>query len=139
MKTAIYATLFHSILTDQKPQHFKCPTGKDSWFFFQAALARGEVPGPPVKHVKTPLKETHLAKIMPIHWCRKIKDEFEKLAYQLNEEAERTGRPIRRLSKVMYRSTCADMQVVVMGECLSSIKHDVGVRSVFLAKRLHAV
>ncbi|GFU13636.1 uncharacterized protein TNCV_938851 [Trichonephila clavipes] len=67
------------------------------------------------------------------------KDEVEKLAYQLNEEAERTERPIRRLSKVMYGSTCADMQVDVMGECLSSIKHVVGVRSVFLAKRLHAV
>ncbi|GFX28694.1 integrase catalytic domain-containing protein [Trichonephila clavipes] len=70
---------------------------------------------------------------------RVVKDEFEKLAYQLNEEAERTERPIRRLSKVMYGSTCADMQVDVMGECLSSIKHVVGVRSVFLAKRLHAV
>ncbi|GFW19444.1 integrase catalytic domain-containing protein [Trichonephila clavipes] len=32
-----------------------------------------------------------------IHWCAKIKDEVEKLAYQLNEEAERTERPIRRL------------------------------------------
>ncbi|GFY12704.1 transposable element Tcb2 transposase [Trichonephila clavipes] len=40
--------------------------------------------------------------------------------------AERTERPIRRLSKVMYGSTCADMQVHVMGECLSSIKHVVG-------------
>ncbi|GFY25190.1 TOG array regulator of axonemal microtubules protein 1 [Trichonephila clavipes] len=74
-----------------------------------------------------------------IHWCAKFKDEVEKLAYQLNEEAEWTERPIRRLSKVMYGSTCADMQVDVMGECLSSIKHVVGVRSVFLAKRLHAV
>ncbi|GFW54174.1 transposable element Tcb1 transposase [Trichonephila clavipes] len=61
-----------------------------------------------------------------IHWCAKIKDEVEKLAYQVNEEAERTERPIRRLSKVMYGSTCADMQVDVMGECLSSIKHVVG-------------
>ncbi|GFS51176.1 peroxisomal membrane protein PMP34 [Trichonephila clavipes] len=69
----------------------------------------------------------------------KLRDKVEKLAYQLNEEAERTERPIRRLSKVMYGSTCADMQVDVMGECLSSIKHVVGVRSVFLAKRLHAV
>ncbi|GFV25458.1 uncharacterized protein TNCV_1147281 [Trichonephila clavipes] len=76
---------------------------------------------------------------LKVHWCAKIKDEVEKLAYQLNEEAERTERPIRRLSKVMYGSTCADMQVDVMGECLSSIKHVVGVRSVFLAKRLHAV
>ncbi|GFU79266.1 uncharacterized protein TNCV_2137891 [Trichonephila clavipes] len=40
---------------------------KDSWCFFQATLARGEVPGPHMKHVKTPLKETHLAKIMPIY------------------------------------------------------------------------
>ncbi|GFW71555.1 transposable element Tc3 transposase [Trichonephila clavipes] len=55
--------------------------------------------------------------------------EVEKLAYQLNEEAERTERPTRRLSKMMYGSTCADMQVVVMGECLSSIKHVVGTTS----------
>ncbi|GFV56751.1 transposable element Tcb2 transposase [Trichonephila clavipes] len=32
-----------------------------------------------------------------LHWCAKIKDKVEKLAYQLNEEAERTERPIRRL------------------------------------------
>ncbi|GFT87959.1 transposable element Tcb2 transposase [Trichonephila clavipes] len=59
------------------------------------------------------------------HWCAKFKDEVEKLAYQLNEKAERTERPIRRLGKVMYGSTCEDMQVDVMGECLSSIKHVV--------------
>ncbi|GFW14478.1 transposable element Tc3 transposase [Trichonephila clavipes] len=52
-----------------------------------------------------------------------------KIAYQLNEEAERTERPIRRLSKVVYGSTCADMQVDVMGECLSSTKHVVGTTS----------
>ncbi|GFX56120.1 transposable element Tcb1 transposase [Trichonephila clavipes] len=63
---------------------------------------------------------------MYIHWCAKINDEVEKLAYQLNEEAARTERPIRRLSKVMYGSTCADMQVDVMGECLSSTEHVVG-------------
>ncbi|GFU79299.1 transposable element Tc1 transposase [Trichonephila clavipes] len=63
------------------------------------------------------------------NWCAKIKDEVEKLAYQLSEEAEWTERPIRRLSKVMYGSTCADMQVDVMGECLSSIKHVVGTTS----------
>ncbi|GFU69117.1 transposable element Tcb1 transposase [Trichonephila clavipes] len=36
-----------------------------------------------------------------IHWCAKIKDEVEKLAYQLNEEAEQTERPIRRLSRII--------------------------------------
>ncbi|GFT55257.1 transposable element Tcb1 transposase [Trichonephila clavipes] len=38
-----------------------------------------------------------------IHWCAKIKDEVEKLAYQLNEEAERTERPIRRLKTAIRR------------------------------------
>ncbi|GFV36088.1 hypothetical protein TNCV_346041 [Trichonephila clavipes] len=38
----------------------------------------------------------------------------------MNEEAERTERPIRRLSKMMYGSTCADMQVDVIGECLDA-------------------
>ncbi|GFT33054.1 transposable element Tcb2 transposase [Trichonephila clavipes] len=56
-------------------------------------------------------------------------DEVEKLAYQLNEEAERTERPIRILSNVMYGSTRADMQVDVMGKCLSRIKHVVGTTS----------
>ncbi|GFX77952.1 uncharacterized protein TNCV_909691 [Trichonephila clavipes] len=68
----------------------------------------------------------YVIKVFKIQWCAKIKDEVEKLAHQLNKEAERTKRPIRRLSKVMYGSTCADMQVDVMGECLSSIKHVVG-------------
>ncbi|GFU15663.1 transposable element Tc1 transposase [Trichonephila clavipes] len=35
---------------------------------------------------------------------QKVRTKSKKLAYQLNEEAERTERPIRRLSKVMYGS-----------------------------------
>ncbi|GFW57766.1 transposable element Tcb2 transposase [Trichonephila clavipes] len=42
--------------------------------------------------------ESLRAKIKDEIWCAKIKDEVEKLAYQLNEEAERTERPIRRLT-----------------------------------------
>ncbi|GFW85009.1 uncharacterized protein TNCV_1612581 [Trichonephila clavipes] len=66
-KIAFHATLFHSTSAYQKSQHFKCLSGKDSWCFFQTALARGEVLGPHVKHVKTPLKEAHIAKIMLIY------------------------------------------------------------------------
>ncbi|GFX92918.1 transposable element Tc3 transposase [Trichonephila clavipes] len=87
----------------------------------------------PYQKVVNVAKEVFTSKMgttehLDIHWCAKIKDEVEKLAYQQNEEAERTERPIRRLSKVMYGSICADMQVDVMGECLSSIKHVVGAR-----------
>ncbi|GFU92770.1 hypothetical protein TNCV_984901 [Trichonephila clavipes] len=49
-------------------------------------------------------------------------DGVEKLAYQLNEEAERTERPIRRLNKVMYGSTCADMQQLKSHGCCLSEK-----------------
>ncbi|GFU53446.1 transposable element Tcb1 transposase [Trichonephila clavipes] len=41
-----------------------------------------------------------------LHWCAKIKDEVETLAYQLNEEAERTERPIRRLTVKITPSCC---------------------------------
>ncbi|GFT41427.1 transposable element Tcb1 transposase [Trichonephila clavipes] len=45
------------------------------------------------------LSKSNFSDGQQIYWCAKIKDEVEKLAYQLNEEAERTERPIRRLSK----------------------------------------
>ncbi|GFX33470.1 transposable element Tcb2 transposase [Trichonephila clavipes] len=77
-----------------------------------------------------PLKTRRVEVLMHIKFVvvQSPKDKVEKLGYQLNEEAERTERPIRRLSKVMYGSTCADMQVDVIWECLSSIKHAVGAR-----------
>ncbi|GFV70153.1 transposable element Tcb2 transposase [Trichonephila clavipes] len=53
-----------------------------------------------------------------------FQDEVEKLAYQLNEEAERTERPTRRLSKVMYGSTCADMQE---GRSVTSVAAEFGI------------
>ncbi|GFW32777.1 uncharacterized protein TNCV_1773461 [Trichonephila clavipes] len=45
MKTAIYTTLLHSISTDAKPQHSKCPVGENSWCFDQSAIVNGEKPG----------------------------------------------------------------------------------------------
>ncbi|KAJ4440566.1 hypothetical protein ANN_08711 [Periplaneta americana] len=67
MKSAIYATLLHSISTDSKPQHNKCPPGKSSWCFYQQAMAKGTQPPPHAENVGTPLKEAYLSKIMPIY------------------------------------------------------------------------
>lgn len=66
MKTAIFATLFHCMSTDEKPQHQKCPTGKESWCFYQRAIACGERPK---KHstMKTRLSEDIVAKILPVY------------------------------------------------------------------------
>ncbi|EFN77635.1 hypothetical protein EAI_00059, partial [Harpegnathos saltator] len=35
MKNDIWATLFHKLSTDEKPQHEKCPPGEDSWCTWQ--------------------------------------------------------------------------------------------------------
>ncbi|GFX95863.1 uncharacterized protein TNCV_2084431 [Trichonephila clavipes] len=64
MKTAIYATLFHCMSTDQKPQHKKCSI--DLWCLFQSSLARGRKPGFHKDWVKTPINEEYLPKILPI-------------------------------------------------------------------------
>ncbi|GFX09118.1 uncharacterized protein TNCV_4166971 [Trichonephila clavipes] len=58
MKKAIYATLHHSISTDQKPQHSKCPIGADSWCFYQSAKAKEQNPGLHKEHVRTPINES---------------------------------------------------------------------------------
>ena len=39
MTKAIWATLLHSISTDNNPQHGNCPRGQDSWCIFNKAVA----------------------------------------------------------------------------------------------------
>lgn len=67
MKTAIYATLFHAISNDKKPQHSKCPEGPDSWCFFQSAIAKNITPGLHKDMVKTPINESFLPYILPVY------------------------------------------------------------------------
>ncbi|GFU65393.1 uncharacterized protein TNCV_1492341 [Trichonephila clavipes] len=67
MKTAIYATLLHSISTDAKPQHSKCPAGENSWCFYQSAIANGKKPNNHKLNVGTPINEKFLPKILPIY------------------------------------------------------------------------
>ncbi|KAJ4430686.1 hypothetical protein ANN_19277 [Periplaneta americana] len=66
-KTAIYATLLHSISTDKKTQHSKCPPGENSWCFYQKALAVGRKPEPHRVKVGNPLTKRCLAKILPVY------------------------------------------------------------------------
>ena len=47
MRKAVFATLFHLMSTDKSPHHNRCPTGQDSWCFFNKAIARNEKPAPP--------------------------------------------------------------------------------------------
>lgn len=39
MKKEIWATLYHKISTDEKPEHQFCPVGENSWCSYQKAKA----------------------------------------------------------------------------------------------------
>ena len=42
MTDACWAVFYHSISTDENPQHYCCPKGKDSWCKYQQAMAKQE-------------------------------------------------------------------------------------------------
>lgn len=67
MKQAVFATLSHCKSTDVSPQHGKCPTGEESWCFFQKALAKNQPPPSHQEFIKTPLREDVVAKVLPIY------------------------------------------------------------------------
>ena len=60
MRRAILASLHHGYSTDAAPSHEHCPTGVDSWCFFQQALARHQVPPSHDKLIHTPLNRAKL-------------------------------------------------------------------------------
>ncbi|GFT52032.1 uncharacterized protein TNCV_4999221 [Trichonephila clavipes] len=55
-----------NVYGNQNPQHKKCPSGIDSWCFYQSSLARGKKPGFHKDWVKTPINEEYLPR-MPIY------------------------------------------------------------------------
>ena len=68
MKMAVMASLYHCYSTDNNPRHEMCPSGADSWCFYQAAIAKHEVPGAHEKLVHTPLNFNKLhAHLQPIY------------------------------------------------------------------------
>ncbi|GFS80861.1 uncharacterized protein TNCV_126221 [Trichonephila clavipes] len=78
-----------------------------------AALARAEEPGPDVKHVKTPLKETHLAKIMPIYQRLASNELFQRCIRCVTQNANENlhsiiwGKCLKETSATLRRVTIA--------------------------------
>ena len=46
MKGAVWAVFYHSLSTDDNPQHQFFPTGERSWCKYQRAVAKSEQPPP---------------------------------------------------------------------------------------------
>lgn len=73
MRTAIYATLDHCRSTDDKPYHDKCPSGCDSWCFYQRDLHNNVAPKKHSEVIKTPINEKVYKHMLPIY--KRLSDE----------------------------------------------------------------
>ena len=58
---------FHVVSTGEEPHHSHCPVGRDSWCFFQWALAMGEEPGAHRDRVGTPLSKEVVEKVKDVY------------------------------------------------------------------------
>lgn len=67
MKSNIYATLYHCSSTDDEPRHIKCPTGEESWCFYNRAIAKGENPGKHGDCIHTPINKNVLKAVIPLY------------------------------------------------------------------------
>ena len=67
MQDAVLATFYHVSSTDAKPQHDLCPKGKESWCFFQRALAEGREPGDHRSNISTPLSPPVAAQVKEVY------------------------------------------------------------------------
>ena len=67
MREAIWASLFHCMSTDEAPQHHRCPTGPNSWCFYQKAVATDTDTPPHNTHIKYPLATSVAQEMIPIY------------------------------------------------------------------------
>ena len=74
MRNAVWAGLWHSMSTEEEPQHRQCPVGENSWCFYQQALAKGEHPPSHADHpCHTFLTRSVAHKLIPVY--RRMSDE----------------------------------------------------------------
>ena len=69
MKKAIWASFLHCSSSDEEPKHENCPTGLNSWCFYNRAIAAGQCPPSHKDHVGTPLSKDVAKSVRPIY-CR---------------------------------------------------------------------
>jgi hypothetical protein len=84
MKGAVWALLFHKVLTTEEPQHCVCPSGTDSWCKFKNSVSSGVayehkdfLPAPVMDAIKPVFRD--LAGVDPLKKC------FHGKAHNLSE------------------------------------------------------
>lgn len=69
MQQNVIAALFHCASSSKKPMHGQCPIGKDSWCYYQRAVANGKrvkekYPGLP-SNILNIVKQTNIFRTLP--------------------------------------------------------------------------
>lgn len=91
MRTAVWATYFHKLSSDDKPQHSLCPKGETSWCKYQKSLITGE------KYThKNSVPEAVMSTIKPIFQDLTDKNLLEKCTHG------RTQNPNEALNNVIW-------------------------------------
>ena len=67
MQNAIWASWFHCTSTDDEPHHRRCPERRDSWCFFNRAIAQGLHPPPHKDHLGTHLNREVAEHVLPVY------------------------------------------------------------------------
>lgn len=125
MRNDIWATLFHKISTDEKPQHDKCPPGKDSWCSWQKSKANGTLAE--YKH-KTALHPLVFDAIKPIYeelsrddllnrclggFTQNSNESFNSVVWSMAPKSSSSGKVVL--------DTAANMAVCIFNDGLFSI------------------
>ena len=67
MREAIWASLFHCVSTDESPQHDRCPSGPNSWCFYNKSIATDvEIP-PHSTQIRHPLAASVVQEMVPVY------------------------------------------------------------------------
>ncbi|KAK3923625.1 hypothetical protein KUF71_002033 [Frankliniella fusca] len=67
MKNAVLAPIHHCASTDAKPMHQYCPSGPESWCFYQKAKAANRRSKPSHKDMKTVINKQVFDAILPVY------------------------------------------------------------------------
>ena len=87
MKEAIWASFLHCMSNDDKPQHDKCPQDRESWCFYNKAIAIGQIPPSHKQNVGTPLARNVAEAIKPIYERMSQNSFLEKIRHGKTQNA----------------------------------------------------
>lgn len=128
MRNDILATLHHATSTDAKPQHTKCPVGKNSWCFYNRAQALGKTPGGHEKNIGTPINLLVLKHIADIYTKVTSRELLRRCVKGVTQNANESLHS--RIWKHCDKARCASKKMVEMAAAAAVGEFNFGSSSI---------